>query len=232
LPIYIPLNSQRSDGYGDGINVFQDVRAYDPNMNQWTSPGAYAGDVHDPMSQKPYMWNGNNPVAHSDPSGYVWEIADRHIDDRLKQMAKDSPTFRKMYDEIANMKAVVKVIADYGSSDNKYHADIKDGGGTISLGMQGNSRGEVTSDIAHETAHAYHNAIGTNSRDTGSTVPGYGGLEPANQEEVNAYNTEHQVDKELGNQGSWSGPPWGSQIGHRELSWSTFSANYTPSQFP
>ena len=39
-------------------------------MHQWTTPDAYAGDVHDPMSQKPYMWNGNNPVQYSDPSGY------------------------------------------------------------------------------------------------------------------------------------------------------------------
>ncbi len=39
-------------------------------MNQWTSPDAYAGDVHDPMSQHPYMWNDNNPVQYSDPSGY------------------------------------------------------------------------------------------------------------------------------------------------------------------
>ena len=67
------LNAQRSDGYSDGINTFQGVRAYDPNMNQWTTPDAYAGDVHDPMSQKPYMWNANNPVQYSDPSGYVGE---------------------------------------------------------------------------------------------------------------------------------------------------------------
>ena len=65
-----PLDAIRTDGYSDGTNVFQGVRAYDPNMNQWTTPDAYAGDVHDPMSQKPYMWNGNNPIAYSDPSGY------------------------------------------------------------------------------------------------------------------------------------------------------------------
>ena len=65
-----PLDAIRTDGYSDGTNVFQGVRAYDPNMNQWATPDAYAGDVHDPMSQKPYMWNGNNPIAYSDPSGY------------------------------------------------------------------------------------------------------------------------------------------------------------------
>ena len=65
------LSAIRSDGYFDGLNSFQGVRAYDPNMNQWTTPDAYAGNVTDPMSQKPYMWNGNNPVSFSDPSGYA-----------------------------------------------------------------------------------------------------------------------------------------------------------------
>lgn len=46
------------------------MRAYDGNLGQWTSPDAYAGDVHDPMSQKPYMWNRNNPLEYEDPSGY------------------------------------------------------------------------------------------------------------------------------------------------------------------
>jgi hypothetical protein len=50
------------------------VRAFDPNMNQWTTPDAYSGDVHDPMSQHPYMWNSNNPVQYSDPSGYVVDL--------------------------------------------------------------------------------------------------------------------------------------------------------------
>jgi hypothetical protein len=43
-------------------------------MNQWTTPDAYSGDVHDPMSQHPYMWNSNNPVQYSDPSGYVVDL--------------------------------------------------------------------------------------------------------------------------------------------------------------
>jgi YD repeat-containing protein len=58
------------DGWSDGINTFQGVRTYDSQMAQWTTPDAYAGDVHDPMSQKPYMWNRNNAFEYSDPSGY------------------------------------------------------------------------------------------------------------------------------------------------------------------
>ena len=57
-----PLDAKREDGYFDGTIAIQGVRAYDPSMNQWTAPDAYSGDVHDPMSQHPYMWNENNPV--------------------------------------------------------------------------------------------------------------------------------------------------------------------------
>jgi RHS repeat-associated protein len=69
-PQTLLLDATREDGYFDGTLSLQGARAYDPNMNQWTTPDAYAGDVHDPMSQHPYMWNNNNPVQYSDPSGY------------------------------------------------------------------------------------------------------------------------------------------------------------------
>ncbi len=59
-----------ADGYSDGYNVFQGLRAYDSELGSFTTPDAYAGDVHDPMSQKPFVWNRNNPVEFSDPSGY------------------------------------------------------------------------------------------------------------------------------------------------------------------
>jgi hypothetical protein len=67
------LDAGREDGYYDGTVSIQGVRAFDPSMNQWTTPDAYSGDVHDPMSQHPYMWNDNNPVQYSDPSGYCIE---------------------------------------------------------------------------------------------------------------------------------------------------------------
>jgi hypothetical protein len=61
----------RLDGYNDGYgNTFQGVRSQDSNTGQWSTPDAYAGDVHDPMSQKPYMYNHNNPLEYQDPSGF------------------------------------------------------------------------------------------------------------------------------------------------------------------
>jgi hypothetical protein len=52
------LSSPGSDGYFDGDIVIQGVRAYDPQLQAWTSPDEYAGDVHDPLSQKSFVWNG------------------------------------------------------------------------------------------------------------------------------------------------------------------------------
>jgi RHS repeat-associated protein len=55
--------------------AIQGVRAYDPTSAQWTTPDAYSGDVHDPMSQKPFMYNGNNPIKFQDTTGYFTELA-------------------------------------------------------------------------------------------------------------------------------------------------------------
>ncbi len=60
----------RADGYSMLHGVVQGARTYDLTSGQWLTPDPYAGDVHDPMSQKPFMWNNNNPIEYSDPSGY------------------------------------------------------------------------------------------------------------------------------------------------------------------
>jgi hypothetical protein len=84
-----------------GDIAIQGVRAYDPTSSKWTTPDAYSGDVHDPLSQKQFMWNGNNPVACDDPSGY---LIDRKADKGLVQMADDmateSATFAATWDSM------------------------------------------------------------------------------------------------------------------------------------
>ncbi len=60
----------RTDGITDMYTTIQGVRSYDPQLGSWTTPDAYAGNVHDPMSQQSYMYNGNNPLSYTDPSGY------------------------------------------------------------------------------------------------------------------------------------------------------------------
>jgi pyocin large subunit-like protein len=61
----------RSDGYSLGPYSIQGARVYDDTSSQWTTPDAYKGAVDDPMSQKPYMWNNNNAVSYSDPTGFA-----------------------------------------------------------------------------------------------------------------------------------------------------------------
>jgi YD repeat-containing protein len=67
----LSVTQPRTDGYQISMTMFQGVRAFDAGSAQWTTPDAYAGDVDDPMSQQKYMWDGNNPVAYADPSGYA-----------------------------------------------------------------------------------------------------------------------------------------------------------------
>ena len=61
----------RPDGVSDGANTIQGVRTTSSSSGTWTTPDALSGVVNDPATQKSYMWNGNNPVAYSDPSGYA-----------------------------------------------------------------------------------------------------------------------------------------------------------------
>jgi len=57
------------DGMWDGFNEIQGARTYDPELGGWTSPDADGGVVDAPITQKPYAWNGNNPLSNSDPTG-------------------------------------------------------------------------------------------------------------------------------------------------------------------
>ena len=68
--LYRLLNPTREDGYSVRGLMIQGVRSYDSNTEQWTTPDAYKGDVDDPMSQRGYMWNNNNPASNADPTGF------------------------------------------------------------------------------------------------------------------------------------------------------------------
>ena len=67
-PVAFPM--KRGDGYAMLGGIVQGARTFDPVSGQWLTPDAYAGDISDPMSQKPFMWNNNNAVQFSDPTGY------------------------------------------------------------------------------------------------------------------------------------------------------------------
>jgi len=117
-----PITAPGSDGYFDGDSVIQGVRAYDPQLGAWTAPDAYAGDVHDPMSQKPYMWNRNNSVDYADPSGYKvsregWTSAQAEAFDKAIAYLSASPTAMKIINTVINSDQEYKVNFTTGVDD-------------------------------------------------------------------------------------------------------------------
>jgi len=70
-PSFGAISEPRPDNLtGFGMIAIQGARGVDGGLTQWTTPDAYAGSIHDPASQKPYMYERNNSYAYSDPSGY------------------------------------------------------------------------------------------------------------------------------------------------------------------
>jgi hypothetical protein len=71
----VPEQYVRGDGFMVAGVQINGVRAFDPNLGAWTTPDAYEGEVHDPVSQQRYFWNRGNAVDYSDPSGYCfWDL--------------------------------------------------------------------------------------------------------------------------------------------------------------
>jgi YD repeat-containing protein len=86
-----------ADGWSLDYETWQGVRTSDLAIGQWNTPDVYAGEVHDPMTQKPFMWNRNNPYVYADPSGYVWTFRDSALRGTIETLLQGSETFRKSY---------------------------------------------------------------------------------------------------------------------------------------
>ena len=93
------------------------MRSQDSNAGQWSTPDAYAGDVHDPISQKPYMYNNNNPLEYEDPSGY-----DALIDIQPKAVGGAGHIQVIIYDPKTNKGTSLSVESGNGSG---FHAPLK-----------------------------------------------------------------------------------------------------------
>ena len=95
LALNLPTSiAQRKDGYQIAGVTIQGVRAYDATSSQWSTPDAYSGDAHDPMSQKPFMWNGNDPLTFDDPDGYY--VCDGCTADQQKLLDTDTAAGSKV----------------------------------------------------------------------------------------------------------------------------------------
>ena len=75
----------RPEGFAWGGLTIQGARTTDSASGQWTTPDAYAGDIHDPMSRKAFMWDRNNPYEYSDPSGYFIIPRDNYFAKRIHE---------------------------------------------------------------------------------------------------------------------------------------------------
>lgn len=66
------LDAGRPDAYIDGLYgiSFQGVRSVDVNTGQWMSLDSFGGYTTTPISEQPYLWENNNWLRYSDPSGY------------------------------------------------------------------------------------------------------------------------------------------------------------------
>lgn len=69
-PFVMEFANITADTMTDGYNFFSGIRSYDPTSSQWTTPDPAPGTKADPASQLPFMWNRNNPMSYSDPSGF------------------------------------------------------------------------------------------------------------------------------------------------------------------
>lgn len=151
------IGMPRADGVADGMNTIQGVRAYDPTAGQWTTPDAYPGNVRDPMSQKAYMWNGNNPTLNTDPSGYIVQMSSA-LQALANNMAAASPLFASEMAAIRDDQNHVYVFAVTdvpGDKAGAFHPGAQYDGRTMYVDL---SRGlqlpELMHTFAHEATHA------------------------------------------------------------------------------
>jgi len=160
------------------------VRAYDATSSQWSTPDAYAGKKDDPLSQKPFMWSGSNPLAYSDPSGYLIDFSQNANPDQAKQdytdtmvyflWIGDAEAYNTMNDVLTNPTFSVGLIETSTLDENSPYfdnfspgnksADSNKGNGTIYWNPHAAVAGydhtpnhslSPAVNLLHETTHAY-----------------------------------------------------------------------------
>jgi YD repeat-containing protein len=160
------------DGFESPFGTIQGVRV-SSQLGAWTTPDAYAGDVHDPMSQKSYMFNRNNPFQYSDPTGFdaIVKVEGNNVDITLNvkftgvnindqekaAIVKEIETaFTKQVGKYNVTMHVVEVSTfDTGSKVNEFYVQR----GLRMMGGSG-SRKEIDAGFprgaSHEAGHAMH----------------------------------------------------------------------------
>ena len=107
------LGMPRLDGLTDGSDTIQGVRSYDNTSGLWTAPDADAGVVSAPATQKSYMWNGNNPVDYTDPSGYSISANGEWLNNLMSFLCANSAVFSLMYRQLEQSSTQFTVAVDW-----------------------------------------------------------------------------------------------------------------------
>ena len=68
------------DGTTDGLATFQGARAYSGSLGAWLSPDDLDGNAYSPMSQKSYVWNADDPLLFTDPTGNCQTVTGYYSD--------------------------------------------------------------------------------------------------------------------------------------------------------
>jgi len=220
---------RRTDGFADNLNVIQGTRTYSAGLQAWTTPDAYQGDVHDPMSQKPYMWNRNNPTGYQDPTGFIVAFTNDYIRRLVNAMEKASSTFAARMDTLMKDKNTYTFSAEPKAAEGtggEYDPDSR----TVSIDMS-QSKGLIEGQIAHEATHAWHHSkdpTGFSARKNESAVcsgdcskfsgPAHTSSEPYNREEQQTYKDAHPISDEDSSV-TWLGPDW---QGSQSMDWPSF----------
>jgi RHS repeat-associated protein len=204
---YLPnFAMKRADGYKMVGGIVQGARTYDPTSGQWLTPDPYAGDVSSPMSQKPFVWNGNNPVQFADPSGYTinWDSIPTDVIDEIADMMYVSPTFADEINEMDNdpnnnysfcRACDQSVTGVLGTGQSQILSDDTIVLNSVDTGPM------LDADIAHEVGHA--SDISSNLFSAFNIdIPGtqIANSEANTYEEAHGYMMEYQVLKQTFNE--------------------------------
>lgn len=137
------------------------------------------------MSQKPFMWNKNNPLQYSDPSGYY--TFDNGTSDQQKQFDAAAKAMDKRV--LSKMSTLKKTSTEYKALA-AFHEDLQKGSGNwhIRFGSSGDPqaggytnvntviRGEHNSTIAGVGATVIDTTRNNNASDWAATLAQEGGI--------------------------------------------------------
>jgi len=133
--------------------IVQGARTYDSTSGQWLTPDAYAGIVQDPMSQKPFIWNGNNPLQWSDPIGYDPTITYSSDTSRGEQGQVDS-TLQGIEEKAASLpdtpqNAIAKALGEFLTSpaSSSVTINVVDASNNLQYDSNGNVTGGTIIDF-------------------------------------------------------------------------------------